>query len=405
MTTTIDSAVRESAEVWATRRRHGRSIALLTTGVAIFGSLMVFSASTVRSYTFHRIGYWYLERHLAALLFGAAIAFVIRVIPGKVWSRMAFMAYLGTCGLQVFALIAGAAIGGQSNWINIGFTTIQPSEFLKVGMILGVAQVLAVQQSRNPAWQPACTSAVVVGGLAFAFVAVGGDFGTPIVLAAIVYLMLFIAGLPGKPLAYIALFGLVVGATFVAFKGYRMDRISAWFDPFHVKGEAGYQSVHGRYALGGGGLLGEGLGSGREKWGLLPAAHTDFILAATGEELGLLGAAAVVAALAGLIIAIVRLALTLDRPFDRYLCGGIAVWFAVQALLNIAMVVGWAPVVGITLPLVSYGGSSMVATLAAVGIVLSYCREPGTVPAGMGWLLRRHMSAAGQGASKTRAAR
>jgi cell division protein FtsW len=355
--------------------RSGTVIAWLATLIVVYGTVMVFSASTVLSYKNHGNAYHYGIRHVAAVVIGTLLAVWLRRFRASSWRKLAKVLLGVSVALQLVALVHGAAIGGQRNWINVGVTTIQPSEFAKIGLILALAMVLAVNQEQGQPWNRIWLSATVITAVVVGLVVVGGDLGTPIVLGGIAVGMIFLAGAQLKPLIY--LFGLaaLLGVASISVKGYRMDRISAWFDPFHYKSEAGYQAVHGRFALGGGGLLGEGLGSGREKWGGLPAAHTDFILAATGEETGLLGATAMIGILIALVLTILRVALLQQDPFSRYVCGGIAVWFSVQALINIAMVVGWAPVVGITLPLVSFGGSSMVATLAAVGIVLSMCQS------------------------------
>lgn len=361
----------DSASLTSLRTRN--FILWITTAIVLFGTVVVFSASTVLSYKNHNNAYTYGLRHVISVVGGAVLLLIAQRRAVSWWRASAWVMFLGCLGLQVFALVRGAAIGGQRNWIDIGFTTIQPSEFVKIGLILGLAMVLAENQSRGRSWQQIWFAAAVVSGAAIGLVAVGGDLGTPIILGIIALGMIFISGAKIRVLGYLIVSSVILGIGLISIKGYRMDRISAWFDPFNYKGEAGYQAVHGRFALGGGGILGEGLGSGREKWGGLPAAHTDFILAATGEETGIIGAGLLVIALVALVLAILRLAMVQREPFDRYVIGGIAVWFSSQALINIAMVVGWAPVVGITLPFVSFGGSSMIATLAAVGIALSYC--------------------------------
>lgn len=359
----------------AIRHRLHSVIVWLTAGIVIYGTVMVFSASTVLSYKNHNNAYHYGIRHVAAVAMGTVLLLWLRRRAVAQWRRWAAVVLAGSLGLQLFALVRGAAIGGQRNWIDVGVTTIQPSEFAKIGLVLALAMALAVNQERGRPWKDIWVSSIVVTTLVVGLVAVGGDLGTPLVLAATAVGMVFLAGARLRPLLYTFLLAVLAVVALISLKGYRMDRISAWFDPFHYKSEAGYQAVHGRFALGGGGLLGEGLGSGREKWGGLPAAHTDFILAATGEETGLIGATVMIGALVALVLAVLRVASLQQDPFARYVCGGIGVWLATQALINIAMVVGWAPVVGITLPFVSFGGSSMVATLAAVGIVLSYCSE------------------------------
>lgn len=377
MTTVQDAPSRRQSDTERAMRQRLRSVIVWLTGaIAVYGSVMVFSASTVLSYKNHNNAYHYGIRHVAAVAIGTLLLVWLRRRDVTQWRRWATATLVASLGLQAFALARGAAIGGQKNWIDVRVTTIQPSEFAKIGLVLALAMVLAVNQERGRSWKHIWIASLVVTTLVVGLVAAGGDLGTPLVLAATAVGMVFLAGARLRPLMYAFIFAALVVVALISLKGYRMDRISAWFDPFHYKSEAGYQAVHGRFALGGGGLLGEGLGSGREKWGGLPAAHTDFILAATGEETGVIGASLMIAALIALVLAVLRVASLQSDAFSRYVCGGIGVWFGTQALVNIAMVVGWAPVVGITLPFVSFGGSSMVATLAAVGIVLSYCGEP-----------------------------
>lgn len=371
-TTVIERGVMTD-EAALVRRLRG-FIFWVTVALAVFGTVMVFSASTVLSYKNHDNAYTYGLRHAMSVVAGwLGLWLCSRVQPSR-WRNLTMIALFGSLGLLAFAMIYGAAIGGQRNWIKVPGTTIQPSEIAKVALILSVGAVLASRQGQQRPWREIWSPLLLVAGLTIGMVFAGGDFGTPIIMVAIVSAMVFIAGASLKPFAYLIGAGLLGGFALVQSKGYRMDRLDAWFDPFNHPDSAGYQSIHGRFALGGGGILGEGLGSGREKWGGLPAAHTDFILAAIGEETGLVGASLVIAALIALTIALFRLALLQRDLFARYVCGGLAGWIGVQSIVNSAMVVGLAPVVGVTLPLISFGGSSMVATLIAIGIALSYCR-------------------------------
>ncbi|MBU6212945.1 MAG: putative lipid II flippase FtsW [Actinomycetales bacterium] len=375
MSTATHQRAAEQEPAAVTHARLRTFITWTTAAVVLFGTVMVFSASTVLSYKNHDNAYTYGVRHVLSVAGGTVFLVLARRRQPSWWRRAAWVTLVACLAMQLFALVRGAAIGGQRNWIDVGFTTIQPSEFAKIGLILALAMVLSENQARGQSWRQIWLASGLVACAVIGLVALGGDLGTPIVLVVIALGMVFLAGANVRLLVYFIVGALVLGGGLISIKGYRMDRISAWFDPFNYKGEAGYQAVHGRFALGGGGILGEGLGSGREKWGGLPAAHTDFILAATGEETGIIGAGLLVIALIALVLAVLRVAMLQTDPFSRYVVGGIAVWLSSQALVNIAMVVGWAPVVGITLPFVSFGGSSMLATLAAVGIVLSYCDD------------------------------
>lgn len=365
---------RDFTEYAAQLARLRTLILVVAAGVTIFGTVMVFSASTVLSYKNHGNAYNYGLRHAGSVVLGAGFGYLVSRVPRRVWPRLSNLYLIVVAAALVIVFIRGAAIGGQRNWIPVFGTTMQPSEFAKLAIVLSLARLLAVNQARNYSWQQLWLGAIVLGGGLTGMVVIGGDLGTPMIMGMLCLLMLFIAGASLKPFVYITCAVLAAGVMMVLTKGYRMDRITAWFDPFAQPETAGYQSVHGQFALGGGGILGQGLGSGREKWGGLPAAHTDFILAAIGEETGLIGATLVVAALVTLAIALFRLSLLHQDRFARYVCSGLAIWLAIQSIVNIAMVVGFAPVVGVTLPLVSFGGSSMIATLTAIGVAVAFTR-------------------------------
>jgi cell division protein FtsW len=211
----------------------------------------------------------------------------------------------------------------------------------------------------------------------------GRDLGTVVVVAGIVGGTLFISGISMR---IIGALGVVAGLGFaglVLTSSNRMNRFSAFFDPFaeaNYKG-VGWQQAHSIMGLASGGPLGTGLGSSKQKWGNLPEAHTDFIFSVIGEELGLLGTLAVLALFALLILGIFRVALRADNSFDRYACAGIGCWFAVQVILNIGTVISVIPVVGVTLPFISYGGSSLLATFVAIGFVLGVLRRDPAIAA------------------------
>lgn len=368
-----DLAARDMLDATGYRRMRN-VILVLTAFIVIFGSVMVFSSSTVLSYKNHGNAYSYGLRHLGSVAIGAVGMWLASRCAPRRWQQWNIVFAVATFGTLCFVLIRGAAIGGQRNWIRILGTTFQPSEVAKIAMILTLAYSLSANQQRGRTWKQIWISWIVITASLVGPVVLGGDFGTPLVMLPIALGVLFVAGVDLRFIGYTAGAAVFACIGMVMTKGYRMDRFSAWFDPFTYKSAAGYQAVHGRFALGGGGIFGEGLGSGREKWGALPAAHTDFILAATGEETGVAGAAAMVSALMALALTFYRLSMLKRDSFARYVCAGLAVWLGWQSLLNIAMVVGFAPVVGVTLPLVSFGGTSMIAVLSALGIGLSLCR-------------------------------
>jgi cell division protein FtsW len=205
-----------------------------------------------------------------------------------------------------------------------------------------------------------------------------GDFGNTVMLGAILAGVLFAAGAPLRVFAVFAAVG-AVGVWILSLAApYRMDRILSWLDPGSDRLGFGWQVTQGQYALGTGGFWGVGLGASREKWGTLPEAHTDFIYPVIGEELGLLGTLIVLALFSLLAFAVFRLSRNTNDSFVRYAAAGVGAWIVVQAVVNIGGVLGLLPVAGVTLPLVSYGGSSLIPTLTAIGMLMAFARqEPG----------------------------
>jgi len=201
------------------------------------------------------------------------------------------------------------------------------------------------------------------------------DLGTTLLLCAIAFGMLFVAGTPLLLLGGIGSLGLAAGAALIMSADYRRTRFLSFMNPTADPQNGGYQFIQGRLALGSGGLLGVGLGAGRQKWSYVPNAHTDFIFAIIGEELGLLGTLSILLLFVAFAYAGVRVAQRAPDPFGRYLAGGVTIWIVVQALVNIGAVVGVLPITGVPLPLVSFGGSSMLVLLAATGMLLNVARH------------------------------
>ncbi|MCW4602860.1 putative lipid II flippase FtsW [Janibacter hoylei] len=279
----------------------------------------------------------------------------------------------------------GFGFQGNRNWIGVGSLSIQPSEIAKIGLVLGGALVLERKQALLGSIKHALIPFVVPGALVIVgLVMLGHDLGTAMVIVAIVVGMLFAAGVPlrwfGAGLGVLA----VLGYAALTLGNSRMERINVWLNPEQCAPgtELFYgicrQSVHGRYALADGGWLGVGLGASREKWGWLSEPYNDFIFAIIGEELGLLGTLAILLLFASFALAGLRLVTRTDDYFVRLATAGICTWVLIQAIINIGAVIGMLPVIGVPLPFVSSGGSSLVTSMLAVGILLSFARaEPG----------------------------
>ncbi len=355
--------------------------------LSALGLVMVLSASSVKALNESGHSFAYVLRQTLFLLLSVSIAWVAMKLRPALWKPIARTSLIFSCALLILPQIPGVGktVGGNTNWIGIGSFTIQPSEFAKIGIILWCALRLRIHDNAASQNQPSNAAKLIVPGIALVMVLilVGRDLGTAVVVAGIVGGTLFIAGIPMRIFAFLgAGLGVAFGALILTSSN-RMNRFSAFFDPFaeeNYKG-VGWQQAHSIMGLASGGPLGTGLGSSKQKWGNLPEAHTDFIFSVIGEELGLLGTLAVLSLFGILILGIFRVALRADNSFERYVCAGIGCWFAVQVILNVGTVISVIPVVGVTLPFISYGGSSLLATFVAIGFVLGVLRRDPAIAA------------------------
>ena len=355
--------------------------------LSALGLVMVLSASSVKALNESGHSFAYVLRQSLFLLLSVSIAWVAMKLRAALWKPIARTSLIFSCALLILPQIPGVGktVGGNTNWIGIGSFTIQPSEFAKIGIILWCALRLRIHDNAASQNQPSNAAKLIVPGIALVMVLilVGRDLGTAVVVAGIVVGTLFIAGIPMRIFAFLgAGLGVAFGALILTSSN-RMNRFSAFFDPFaeeNYKG-VGWQQAHSIMGLASGGPLGTGLGSSKQKWGNLPEAHTDFIFSVIGEELGLLGTLAVLSLFGILILGIFRVALRADNSFERYVCAGIGCWFAVQVILNVGTVISVIPVVGVTLPFISYGGSSLLATFVAIGFVLGVLRRDPAIAA------------------------
>ena len=345
------------------------------------GLVMVLSASSVKSLRESGNSFSFVLRQALFLILAAGLAWVAMKLRYELWRPIAQVSLILSCALLVLPQIGGIGktVGGNTNWIGIGSFTLQPSEFAKLGLILWCALRLRIHDEKASQGIASNPATLVVPGfmLVMALILLGRDLGTAVLVTGIVAGILFISGLAFR------VFGLLAGgagllfAAFILPNANRMNRFSAFFDPFAEQNYqgVGWQQAHSIMGLASGGAVGTGLGSSKQKWGSLPEVHTDFIFAVIGEELGLLGTLATLGLFAILILGIFKVAINAQNSFDRYICAGIGCWISLQVLLNIGTVISLIPVVGVTLPLISYGGSSLLATFIALGYVLGVLRR------------------------------
>ncbi len=356
-------------------------ILITITALTSLGLLMVLSASAVRS--LHETGnsFSIVGRQTFFLALALIFGFLSMKLKPALWERISPLALVAS---SIFLLLPqlpglGKTVNGNRNWISLAGFTIQPSEFAKMGFIIWCATRLRLHDQKVSAgiksniWISLSPGFLLIEALIFA----GKDLGTAVVVALIFGGILFIAGVPMKDLTIAGAAGGLVVGVLVATHRNRLNRFFALLDPFSVqyyKG-AGWQPAHSLMGLASGGLFGIGLGASRQKWGTLAEAHTDFIFSVIGEELGLLGTLSVLVLFAGLILSIFKVALGANTIFEKYAVAGIGCWMSMQLTLNIGSVVGLIPVVGVTLPFMSYGGSSLLSVFIAAGFVLGVARR------------------------------
>jgi cell division protein FtsW len=343
------------------------------------GLMMVLSSSSVYSYRAYGNSYAVFVKQLTWVVIAIPCALVASRLPHKVIRAFAWPALIvATVLLALTQTSLGVEVNRNQNWLALGPFLVQPSEVAKLAVILWCADVYARKERLLGDWRHTIFPVVPVTGLVIGLVVVGHDLGTALVLMGIVLGMLWVVGAPAK-LFLGSLLTVGTAAFFLAaVNPERRDRLMTFSDPFQDFGTSGWQAAHGIFAMSTGGILGKGIGASQQKWGSLPAAHTDFVFAVLGEELGLVGTLLVLGLFLTIAYAGVRVAIRAQDGFVRYMAAGITVWLTVQMTINIGMVLALLPVIGIPLPMVSYGGSSLLPTLVAVGLLISFARsEPG----------------------------
>jgi cell division protein FtsW len=349
------------------------STALLTA----FGLVMVWSSSYVES---TKVSFSVIEKQALWVGIGLPIMLVASRLPTRVFRWLAYPVMLGSGGLLCLVLVPGLGVNvlGATRWIDLGGPfTIQPSEFAKLGLVLWGADLLSrkLMHRTFDTYRRILIPLVPVSLLVIALIEKEHDLGTLLVVVTIVMSLLWVSGAPAR------LFGLAVlvvtaGVTLLAVaEPYRVQRLLNFAHPFKDLHGAGWQGSQGIYSLGAGGWWGVGLGASREKWGYLPEAHSDFIFAIIGEELGLVGTLVVLLLFAVLAYSGIRVAQRSRDAFATLAASAIVAWLTVQALVNIGAVIGLLPITGIPLPLISAGGSALLPTMFALGMLMSLARQ------------------------------
>ncbi|MEY4444410.1 MAG: hypothetical protein RL301_489 [Actinomycetota bacterium] len=351
------------------------SVAFLTLG----GLVMVFSASSAAAIAQTGAIYGLSWKQAAAIIVSAPLAWFASQLSLDAWKRSARVGvWISIAMLSLLQIKSiSKSVNGNTNWITFGPFDLQPSEVAKFFLILWAGYLISRQNTKRDR----NFAITLVGGffLSLLLVLLGKDLGSAIVIGSIMLALIWISGLPARFVGFISSVGIVAVATLVLSQPYRRERFLAVLNPFAdgTYKNAGWQPAHSIMALASGGIFGVGLGGSKQKWGNLPEAHTDFIFSIIGEELGMVGAVSVVLAIAILIYATIRISLNSKDQMSKYVGIGIASWIAIQSIINLGSATGVFPVVGVTLPFVSYGGSSMLALALAVGYIAGIAfRDP-----------------------------
>ncbi|MDQ6613261.1 MAG: putative lipid II flippase FtsW [Actinomycetota bacterium] len=359
----------------------------LMTVLCLIGLVMVLSASSVQSLRQYGSPWHYFERQALWLAFGAA-AFVIAVrVDYRRWRRLGVVAVAVSFLLLLAVLVTSASVsgGGSARWIGVGSWRLQPSELAKLALVIFAADVLDRRADRIWDWRYSMMPVLLaLGGMALLVMA-QPDMGTTMILACIALTAFYVAGVALRPLTTMVVVGAAAALLAAKRAPYRWRRMTAFWHPFSDAANSGYQSAQGAVALGSGRWFGLGLGATRAATGYLPNQYTDFIYAIIGEETGLLGSLLIVGLFVALAVVGVRVACRAPDRFGSILAAGITAWLVGQAVINIGAVVGLVPVTGVPLPFVSFGGSSLIIAMGALGIccnVAKQGRQPAVVAEG-----------------------
>ena len=347
-----------------------RLLVLVTLALVAFGLVMVYSATSAAAALGESDPMTYLKRQSIYALLGVALMIGAYRFDNRRLQKLAPPLVVASLALCVALLVVAPEVNGARRWFFLGPASFQPSELAKLSLLIAAAAYIArkgAPRTLGELWRPLGLITTVFAGLFL----LQPDLGTTITLLLMLAGMLVVAGVPGRTLAAAGILAVSAALAAIWVEPYRRERVFSFLDPWADPTHTGFQTVQAIIGMGSGGLTGEGLGQGVQKINYLPEAHTDMILAIIGEELGLIGTTAVIAAFAAFAFAGFTVALRARDPFAKLLAAGITSLVCGQAAVNLSAVLGIAPLTGIPLPFVSYGGSSLIVLLACVGILLN----------------------------------
>ncbi len=351
--------------------------------LVVLGLIMVFSSSSVDSGRTNAGFFGIFGRQGISALVGVPLMLVVSRLPAKFFRRIAIPALFAAGAFQLLVFTPlGEVVGGNRNWISIGGVGVQPSEAVKLALVLWLGMILSLKKDLLNDWKHALIPVIPVAGGAILLVLLGDDLGTVMVMAGIVIGALFFSGVRLRVIGLLALSGAAIAVAAAVTNPNRLRRVVTFLgDECTDYANSCWQPLHGMWALANGGFFGVGLGNSKAKWSWLPAANNDYIFAIIGEEMGFLGAFVVLAMFVLLAVVFVRIIRSSNDMFVRVVTGSVLAWTIGQAFLNVGVVLRLVPVLGVPLPLISAGGSALITSLVAIGIVLSFARERATIPA------------------------
>lgn len=345
--------------------------------ICIFGIIMIYSASSIWAEYKYNDPFKFVKAQSIFFIIGLLFIFILSKFNIDILYKKANLILLICFILLVLVLIPGIGTirNGSRSWFGIGSLGIQPSEFAKIGLIIFVAKYLANNQKNVKDIKKGVLPILLIIGIFFALIMLEPDFGTAMVIVLTLIVMIFISGVKLSFFIKIGILGLlgIVGLIIVA--PYRMERIISFLNPWVDPLGSGYQIIQSLYAIGPGGLLGQGFLNSHQKQFYLPEPQTDFIFSIISEEFGFLGILIVTSFIAFIFYRIIKIALKENNLFKKYLAFGLGFGIIIQSLLNIAVVIGLIPVTGVTLPFLSYGGSSLLISMISIGIILNISNQ------------------------------
>ncbi len=361
------------------RRNVDTSLLLLTVSLTCIGVVMVYSSSAIMAADRFHDGFYFLKRQLAYTLVGFVMMAIATYFNYKNWRKLAVISLLGSIVLLALLFIPGLGVrvGGAMRWLRLPGLTVQPAELVKLTLVLYLAHSLTRKKEKVRSFLKGYFPYMIVLALLLGMLVKQPDMGSAMIIAGVALSMLIVAGVRWRYILPTILMTMPVVYFLIMQVDYRRRRIMAFLDPWDDPFDTGFQIIQSLVAFGKGGVLGQGLGIGEQKLFYLPEAHTDFIYSVIGEELGLVGSLIVAALFLMLVLCGLRIALQCEDPFGRNLAFGLSLLLGLEAFVNLAVCLGLLPTKGLALPFVSYGGTSLVVSLIAVGILLNISNSLG----------------------------